>query len=88
VEERNKLDDYTKIMTYTYKNKLGVLVFNLIIQNKQMIQKINESTVELKKIIKEDVDVLDNWTQEKLIDEFGYYEAITNNTNKKITSNK
>jgi hypothetical protein len=75
-------------MTYTYKNKLGVLVFNLIIQNKQMIQKINESTVELKKIIKEDVDVLDNWTQEKLIDEFGYYEAITNNTNKKITSNK
>lgn len=88
MEERNKLDDYTKIMTYTYKNKLGVLVFNLIIQNKQMIQKINESTVELKKIIKEDVDVLDNWTQEKLIDEFGYYEAITNNTNKKITSNK
>jgi len=69
VREINNLDDQKRIIFGTQKQKNGVLVFNLSVQSRQMLQQISDSTTELKSIIAEDKSVLENWMIDKLGEE-------------------
>lgn len=53
----------------TQKQKNGVIVFNLSVQSRQMLQQISESTVELKEIINADKKELEDWMIDKLGEE-------------------
>jgi len=66
VEEISKLKDQAATISRNPKLKSGVLVFNLVNQNKSKTLKIKESTERLGKIITEDKKQLAEWCTDKL----------------------
>lgn len=61
VEESSKLKDFSSTMNLSPKLKCGVLVFNLIHQNRFITQEISEKVTKLKEIIETDKKDIVDW---------------------------